>query len=151
VNFEFEKRLMPITKATRSIIQSFSRGRDLEAVPESCSFKVPGCPEWVPHLDRNREGTLQVVIALTNTQFLVWPRSHLQQIGRGPDTKGFYTLTKSDKDELEQAGCFQLAVPALAGDVLIMLGGVCVHSSPRVLVDESERIATYAHWVPKGE
>ncbi len=151
MNFELEKHLMAINKATRAIIQSFSGGRELEAVPESCSFKVPGCPEWVPHLDRAREGTFQVVIALTDTKFLVWPRSHLQLIGWDHTSKGFYALTKKDKDLLVQAGCAQLVVPASAGDVLIMLGGVCVHSSPRVLVDESERIATYAHWVPKGE
>ena len=142
---------MAINKATRAIIQSFSGGRELEAVPESCSFKVPGCPEWVPHLDRAREGTFQVVIALTDTKFLVWPRSQLQLIGRGHDTNGVYTLTKSDKDVLQKAGCAQLAVPASAGDVLIMLGGVCIHSSPEAQADGSERIATYAHWVPEGE
>lgn len=142
---------MPIAKATRTVIQSFSGGRELEALPESCSFKVPGCPEWVPHLDRAREGSFQVVIALTNTEFLVWPRSHLQLIGRDHTTKGFYALTKKDKELLDKAGCAQLAVPALAGDVLIMLGGLCVHSSPGLLAGDSERIATYAHWMPKGE
>jgi hypothetical protein len=126
-------------------------GRELEAQPESCSFKVPGCPEWVPHLDRARVGSFQVVIALTDTSFLVWPFSHLQPIGRDHATKGFYALTKADKEMLTQAGSAQLAVPASAGDVLIMLGGLCVHSSPRVQEGESERIATYAHWGLQGE
>jgi hypothetical protein len=147
----FEKPLMQITKATRATIQSFSGGRALADLPESCSIKVPGCPEWVPHLDRAREGSFQVVIALTDTTFLVWPRSHLQPIGRDHFKKGFYALSKGDKELLETAGCTKLAVPAMAGDVLVMLGGVCVHSSPAVLATESERIATYAHWVPKEE
>ncbi len=142
---------MQITEATRATIQSFSGGRTLADLPESCSIKVLGCPEWVPHLDRAREGSFQVVIALTDTTFLVWPDSHLQHIGRDHAKKGFYTLTKQDKDVLKKAGCVKMAVPASAGDVLIMLGGVCVHSSPKVEMNDSERIATYAHWVPKGE
>jgi hypothetical protein len=142
---------MPTIQATRAMIQSFTGGRELEAVPESCSIKVPGCPEWVPHLDRQREGTFQVVIALTDTTFLVWPLSHKLPIGRDYSGKGFYTLTKADNQLLELAGCAKLAVPAVAGDVLIMMGGVCVHSSPKVGADEKERIATYAHWVPKSD
>jgi hypothetical protein len=144
-----EKLLIQITKATRAAIQSFSGGRALADLPESCSIKVPGCPEWVPHLDRAREGSFQVAIALTDTSFLVWPGSHRQLIGRDHFKKGFYALSKGDMQLLATAGCTKLAVPAKAGDVLVMLGGLCVHSSPAVLATEGERIATYAHWVPK--
>ena len=111
-------------------------------MPESCSFKVPGCPEWVAHLDRSREGSFQVVIALTDTTFLVWPDSHLVPIGRDCSKKGFYALSKGEKAQLDKARCAKVAVAAVAGDVLIMLGGLCVHSSPGVPAEESERIAT---------
>jgi hypothetical protein len=147
----FEKPLMEIIKATRATIQSFSEGRALADLPESCSIKVPGCPEWIPHLDRAREGSFQVVIALTDTTFLVWPGSHRHPIGRDHFKKGFYPLSKDDLGLLEREGCTKLSIPASAGDVLVMLGGLCVHSSPAVLETESERIATYAHWVPKEE
>jgi hypothetical protein len=60
-------------------------------------------------------------------------------------------LTKKEKADLEKAGHGRLAVEAVAGDVLIMLGGLCVHSSPAVDEHEVERIATYAHWVPKAD
>ena len=74
-------------------------------MPESCSLKVPGCPEWVAHLDRSREGSFQVVIALTDTTFLVWPDSHLVPIGRDCSKKGFYSLSRGEKAQLDQAGC----------------------------------------------
>jgi hypothetical protein len=102
-HLKLEKPLMPITKATRVMIQSFLGGRELYDLPESCSFKVPGCPEWVAHLDRSREGSFQVVIALTATTFLVWPFSHRQPIAREHNKKGFYTLSKADKALLEKA------------------------------------------------
>jgi hypothetical protein len=121
-------------------------GKELVEVPERCSIKVPGCPEWLPHLDRSREGTYQVVIALTPTTFLVWPDSHRVLIGRGSPSRGYYKLTTADLQMLEEAGCKKEVVPAQEGDVLIMLGGLMVHSSPGVSDGESERIATYAHW-----
>jgi hypothetical protein len=34
--------------------------------------------------------------------------------------------------------------------VLVMLGGICVHSSPRVQALDEERLATYAHWEVNG-
>jgi hypothetical protein len=148
-NFESLETTTSLTKATRAIVQSLSGGMPLEQLPERCSLKPPGTTEWVAHLDRARHGSLQVVIALTTTTFIVWPGSHLHPIGRHTTKKGYYQLSKAEKDELELAGHGRLAVAAVAGDVLIMMGGVCVHSSPGVAKTESERIATYAHWVPK--
>lgn len=146
LNHGIEGPLLLINQATRSIIQAFHFDRELQEVPESCSIKVPGCPEWVPHLDRAREGSYQVVIALTATTFLVWPQSHRVLVGRAPSSKSFHKLTAADMSKLEQAGSKKKAVPAQPGDVLVMLGGITVHSSPAVLEGESERIATYAHW-----
>jgi hypothetical protein len=148
-NLESLETAATLTEATRAIIQSLSGGMPLEQLPERCSLKPPGTNEWVAHLDRARHGGFQVVIALTTTTFIVWPGSHLHPIGRHTTKKGYYQLTKVDKNDLEQAGHGRLAVAAEAGDVLIMMGGVCVHSSPGVAKDQSERIATYAHWVPK--
>ena len=152
-NFESNHWKPPptLTEATRAIIQSLSGGKRLEQLPERCSLKPPGTTEWVPHLDRARHGSFQVVIALTQTTFIVWPGSHLHQISRGTTKKGYYQLTKAEKVELAKAGHGRLALPAEAGDVLIMLGGLCVHSSPGVAANEVERIVTYAHWVPKAD
>jgi hypothetical protein len=135
-------------KATRAIIQAFYGDKPVHSVPERCSIKVPGCPEWVAHLDRSREGSYQVVIALTATSFLVWPDSHRVAIAR--DKSGFHALLPDELEVLEQAGCRPQAVPASAGDVLVMLGGLLVHSSPRVQVQDGARIATYANWAVDG-
>ena len=44
--------------------------------PESCSVKPSGCPPLPAHLDQGRVGTLQIVIALSDTEVVLWPRSH---------------------------------------------------------------------------
>jgi hypothetical protein len=112
-------------------------------VPERCSLKPPNSKEWVAHLDRSRVGTYQVVIALTETKFIVWEKSHMRAIGQ--DTKGFHALSKDELFELE-GHSKKMVLEANPGDILIMQGGICVHSSPGVGSDEPERICTYAHW-----
>jgi hypothetical protein len=128
-------------QATYDIVQKLHKGRTLRSLPERCSIKPPGTPEWVAHLDRNREGSFQVVIALTTTSFLVWGKSHLVEIARDED--GFHKLTA---DEIFKLGETKTQIEAQAGDVLIMVGGRLVHSSPEVSAGMSERICTYATW-----
>jgi hypothetical protein len=123
-------------------VQKLHNGLSLKSLPERCSLKPPGAPEWVAHVDRNREGSFQVVIALTTTSFLVWSKSHLVEIARDED--GYHKLTA---DELFKLGDTKTHIEAQAGDVLIMVGGRLVHSSPEVSADMSERICTYASWV----
>ena len=66
--------------------------------PEKASVKPPGCPRLPWHLDRKRAGTVQIVIALSETHFLVWPRSHKVHLGSG--TAGYYELSKADIGKL---------------------------------------------------
>ena len=63
----------------------------------------------------------QVVIALTPTSFLVWPKSHLVAIN--PGGSKFYPLSKKDLASLEREGCRKTTIMAQPGDVLFFLGG----------------------------
>jgi hypothetical protein len=89
-------------------------------------------------------GSHQVVIALTQTKFIVWEKSHMVAIGQ--DTEGFHKLSKDELFQLEGRST-KMILEADPGDILIMQGGVCVHSSPGVGPDEPEWICTYAQWV----
>ena len=48
----------------------------LKKMPEKASIKPEGCRALKWHLDAGRRGSVQVVIALTSTVFMVWPGSH---------------------------------------------------------------------------
>lgn len=115
--------------------------KDLELVPERSSIKVDGCPEFGPHLDMNRQGDIQAVIALTETSFVVWPGTHKLQIGPADGT-GYYKLTSDDLFMVEGQGCKRLDIKAAVGDALFMTGGRLVHGSPAG--EAEERICTYA-------
>jgi len=66
-------------EATRYIVahwhQSAGGSGVLTAMPEMCSVKPGGCPALPAHLDQGRVGTLQVLIALSATEVILWPRS----------------------------------------------------------------------------
>jgi len=111
----------------------------LHRVHERCSAKVPGCPEFGAHLDRNLENTIQIIIALSDTKFLLWPGSHQHDIGS--DAHGFYPLSRAEIQALPQP---RSVVDAGAGDVCVMRGGKLVHGS--VAVTSGVRIMTYAHF-----
>ena len=75
-------------EATRDIVahwhQSAGGSGVLRAMPEKCSVKPGGCPALPPHLDKDRVGTLQVVIALSDaTEVILWPRSHKLRFNPG--------------------------------------------------------------------
>ncbi len=109
-------------------------------------MKPPGSGEWVPHLDTGRKNTYQIVISLTVGSFVVWPGSHKHSVTSATDK--YYPLSKTDLGKLAKSGIQKIVIPAQAGDVLVMVGGLLVHSSPAVAEGESVRIATYAHWKP---
>ena len=111
----------------------------LHRVHERCSVKVPGCPEFGAHLDRNRANTFQIIIALSDTKFLLWPGSHKHDIGS--DADGFYSLSSTEIQALPQP---RSLVDAAAGDVCVMVRGRMVHGS--VAVTSGVRIMTYAHY-----
>ena len=111
----------------------------LHRVHERCSIKVPGCPEFRAHLDRGRGSTFQILVALTDTKFLLWPGSHQHDIAI--DEVGFYPLKPSEIKALPQP---RSEVDAVAGDVCVMVGGKLVHGS--VAVTSGIRVMTYAHY-----
>lgn len=111
----------------------------LHRVHERCSIKVPGCPEFGAHLDRERGGTFQILVALTDTKFLLWPGSHQHDIAI--DETRYYPLTTTEIRALPQP---RSEVVAAAGDVCVMVGGKLVHGS--VAVTSGIRIMTYAHY-----
>ena len=118
----------------------------LTAHAERCSVKVAGCLPLSAHLDQGRVGTIQVVIALSPTKFVIWPRSHT--VALNPQGKGYYVLTPTDLAKLQTAGSVKTEIPSDPGDVLFFLGGKIVHGSPAVVDNEGTRFATYAHWIP---
>ena len=50
-----------------------------------------------------------------------------------------------DKAKLEKH-CRQLVIPVNPGDVVFLVGGALVHSSPAVRAGDATRFMTYAHW-----
>ena len=110
-------------ESTRQMVAAWHKcdPEELASVPERCSVKPPGSAEFPAHLDQHRRGTLQVIIALTPTSFVVWPKSHLVAIN--PGGSKYYALTKQDVSTLEQEGCRRTLMPAQPGDVMLMVGG----------------------------
>ena len=118
---------------------------ELVRVPERVSVKPAGSKELPPHLDGDREGSYQVIIALCQTLFRIFPGSHevpLACMGNGR----YHQLTKQEMESLREAGVSQTDIEAGPGDVLVMLGGRVVHSSPAVEADRPTRYMAYAHY-----
>ena len=88
----------------------------------------------------------KVVIALSPTKFVLWPRSHTRNFNS--NGKGFYALKPEDLTILESIGSVKTEISAAPGDVLFFLGGKIVHGSPGIADSEGARFATYAHWIP---
>ena len=57
----------------------------LTRVPERASVKMKGCRELGAHLDLDRRGDVQIVIALSQTDVLVWPGSHEFPVAKPKD------------------------------------------------------------------
>ena len=63
----------------------------------------------------------QVVIALSATHFVLWPKSHRVHIN--PGGAKFHALSKAEMGKLEQRGSHRVDIAAQPGDVLVFLGG----------------------------
>ena len=136
-----DHRVEAVQEACRDLAASLLQvpPESLHRVHERCSVKVPGCQELGAHLDRNRLNTVQILVALSGTNFLLWPGSHQHDIGSGKD--GFYSLSREETAGLPRP---RIEVVAGAGDVCVMVGGKLVHGS--VAVTSGVRIMTYAHF-----
>ena len=113
-----------------------------ERIEEGAGVKLSGQTEaWKTHLDINRLGTYQNIIALTDTVAAVCPKSHTLT---WPTTGDFYELTP---DDINNLACRNMALKEIkmgAGDVLIMIGGRVAHDIPGVPAAYGHRYTTYA-------
>ena len=122
----------------------------LVRIDERVSVKPAGSKELRPHLDGNRVGSYQVVIALSQTHFQVFPGSHSVAMDRYQMATKYYELTKVDMEDLKERGVSKQDIPAKPGDVLVMLGGRVAHSSPAVEQGAQTRYMAYAHYEQKA-
>ena len=122
----------------------------LERYHERVSVKCPGCPKFKAHIDGNRLGSYQAVIALSHTNFLVYPRSHLATFL--PSRGKYYSLTTGEVRRLGyECDSFETRVQAKPGDVLFFVGGTFVHGSVGVRRDEPDRYVTFAQFWPRAQ
>jgi len=139
--------LLAVQELCRPLVAAVLRkdGAALQRKPEKISVKPATCPELAAHLDTGRKDGLQIVIALSVTSFLVWPRSHKSGLAERVAKIGFYQLTNEEIQDLPKP---RLLVPAAVGDVLVMRGGTLVHGSPATEKGDPTRIVTYANFDP---
>ena len=134
-----------IQDATKDVFAKLlgSSVADLVRVREKISFKPAGSRALPLHIDGNRRGGYQVVIALTAHPFLVCPYSH--QVSCLDQHQEYYQLSAAEKKELRR-NTPPVEIPANPGDVLVMQGGRLVHGG--VSIEEGlPRITAYSHFV----
>ena len=146
-SFESKPAAVAVQEAVRPLMAGMldMNPDALVRVPERVSVKPAGSKELPPHLDGNREGSYQVVISLCHTHFRIFPGSHSVHMDCWDNPK-YHELTKAEMETLSKAGVSQRDIEANPGDVLVMLGGRVVHSSPAVEPDSSTRYMAYAHY-----
>ena len=110
---------------------------------------------WKTHLDINRLGTYQNLIALTDTVVAIWPKSHKMDwdtpLKKKKKKGAFYELQKRDMNRLARKGILLKELKLYAGDVFIMEGGRLPHTVPGVPAKANHRYMTYAHYKPKRD
>jgi len=149
-DFTSNAAVVRVQESLRPVISLLHGVKPKELVlnPEGVSVKPPGCPALVSHLDPPRAGTYQVIVALTDTSFVLFPRSHKKFVDK--KTSRSYTLTDDDiKDLAEKWGSVYTEVEAKAGDVCIFEGGTFAHGSPSTRLGDSARIVTFCHYSVK--
>ena len=114
----------------------------LQLIPDRVSLKCTGCDALPLHVDRNRIGSYQVVVALSECTFITVPGSHKNSYG---SKAGYYELNPEELQGLEIE-----EEDANAGDVLVMVGGKCVHGSPAIVEAGKYRVALYVHFATAG-
>ena len=149
--FEGSFRKNPAAVAVQEAVRPLVAGMHgvepdaLVRVPERVSVKPAGSKELPPHLDGNRDRSYQIVIALSRTHFRIFPGSHLVRMECW-NQKNYHQMTTAELASLSEAGVSQKDIDAALGDVLVMLGGRVVHSSPAVHEGAPTRYMAYAHY-----
>ena len=118
--------------------------------PEGASLKGRGQMQAAPHRDAHDLGRKQIVIALSDGAFSVWPGSHKLPYWDADAPAGNFRTGETFRDFLKRNSC-QLDFACRAGDVLIFKGGVFVDGSPPVGPNHpAPRVMTYAKFWPPG-
>ena len=107
-------------------------------------------PEAPAHRDDGDTGRYQIVEALSDVAFDVWPGSHKLFVRRNEFVNGHFHMSAYFKHILRK-NCPQVIFAAAPGDVLIFEGGQLFHGSPPVTAEQpSPRVVTYANFWPPG-
>ena len=151
--FKANAEFVKLQESCRPVV-AFLHGIEEDAlcrVDERVSVKPARTPELRAHIDVNRRGSYQVVIALSEAPFLVFPYSHKATKLFLNVVKDFHPLTRDQlerlRDEYESVATY---VPAKPGDVLVFEGGSFVHGSVEIKMGEPTRYAAYAQFWPTG-
>ena len=125
-SFRAKEELVQVQNAVRGVNEQLYQAC-CERVEEGAGLKLCGQTDyWKNHLDINRLGTYQNLIALTDAVVAIYPKSHTLP---WPTSGHFYELQTVDMKNLAGRGIALTEIQMHAGDVLIMEGGVwCIRS-----------------------
>ena len=114
------------------------------------SVKPEGSKSAPAHRDEHDLGRNQIIVALSDGAFDIWPGSH-KLAHRPADTiKGHYHIANDFQQYLETQ-CERVVFSCKGGDVLVFKGGSFVHGSPAVTAaNPSPRVMTYCTFWPPG-
>ena len=105
-------------------------------------------PEAPAHRDIGDEGRYQIVEALSDVAFDIWPGSHKLRLEPADCEAGHFHMTDKYHHTLNK-NCPRVQFAAAPGDVLIFKGGHLFHGSPPVGHGRpSPRVVTYANFWP---
>ena len=120
---------------------------DLVWKQDSVSVKPPGSDALESHIDTKR--LFQIIVALSDTEWVVYPRSHKckwlhDKAGKGCGRNGYYALTRNDLATMTQQGMEAQRVAAKAGDAMVF--SRLAHASPNVPRRSPARVCCYIHY-----
>jgi len=145
-NFSVQTDIVKVQEMARAVVARLQKTSPqlLRRIPEGASVKPAGCPELVPRWEPRRRGTYQVVMALSSTVWVVYPRSHLYKFpkpGKIVCSASDYDLQWLQRHNIRRREC--LLAP---GDILVMKGGLLLHGSPMIPLTGTTQFCTFAHF-----
>ena len=147
--FEDKRELVQAQEKFRTLVAELHQvpPHELARVKDTVSVKPVGAPALALHVDGSRLGTFQIVVALSQTSFVVVPGTHLNQTVQDAAQQK-KKQGKTGYLNIEQDLGLQLSptrIPASPGDTLIFHGGL-VHGSPAPEVET--RFTAHVHFAP---
>ena len=141
-SFQFEQPVVCVQELCRYLaaVLHHVSPQSLIMKPQGVTVKPPGSKEFDEHIDFGRiPDRFQIMIAATDTEFLIRPKSHEEHPDDWKEKTTYYKLLKDDLTIFSQKPCSQ---QVRAGDVLI-IDSRLAHSSPAT---KKLRIVAYAHF-----